>query len=109
MENLNTKDAYTVFGGSNHPYYTIETPTESEEILLLMKDSYANCMVQFLYPYFDQIVMIDPRYYYENAQPLVTQQAITDVLYLYNCDTFLTDASIADVLAQPAADAAEVG
>ena len=46
--------------------------------------------------------MVDPRYYYDNADPLMTQHSITDVLYLYNCDTFMTDTSIADVLAPPA-------
>lgn len=118
-EALEHNDHYAVFFGGNYPRVDINTTAGTGRRLLLFKDSYANCMVQFLYPYFDQIVMIDPRYYYENAQPLVTQQAITDVLYLYNCDTFLTDASLADVLAQPAAgtpapaptptDAAEVG
>ena len=119
QEALEHNDHYAVFFGGNYPRVDISTTAGTGRRLLLFKDSYANCMVQFLYPYFDQIVMIDPRYYYENAQPLVTQQAVTDVLYLYNCDTFLTDASIADVLAQPAAaqapaamtptDAAEVG
>ena len=104
------KDAYTVFFGGNHPRVDIVTTANTGRRLLLIKDSYANCMVQFLYPYFDEIVMIDPRYYYDNAAPLLTQHGVTDVLYLYNCDTFMTDASIADFLAGPAVGTAgEVG
>ena len=118
-EALKEKDQYLVFFGGNHPRVDIATTAETGRHLLLIKDSYANCMVQFLYPYFDEIVMIDPRYYYDNAAPLLARHGITDILYLYNCDTFLNDASIADLLgtievpAEPAADAdpgaAEVG
>ena len=98
-EALEGTDHYAVFFGGNYARVDINTTAETGRHLLLFKDSYANCMMQFLYPYFDEIVMIDPRYYYENADPLVRQHAITDVLYLYNCDTFLNDTSLADVLA----------
>ena len=106
MEALENRDKYTVFFGGNHPRVDIRTTAETGRRLLLFKDSYANCMVQFLFPYFEEIVMVDPRYYYDNASPLMTQHSITDVLYLYNCDTFMTDTSIADVLAAPAQSAA---
>ena len=43
--------------------------------------------------------MIDPRYYYDNVETLITNKKITDVLFLYNMDTFMTDNSIAGVLA----------
>jgi len=42
--------------------------------------------------------MIDPRYYYDNVEHVITSQGITDVLFLYNADTFLGDTSLADVL-----------
>ena len=62
--------------------------------------------MQFLYPYFDEIIMVDSRYYYDSAVPLMTQHSITDVLYLYNCDTFVTDTVLADTLAAPQVQAA---
>ena len=97
-EALDGKDQYLVFFGGNHPRVDISTTAGTGRRLLLIKDSYANCFVQFLYPYFDEIVMIDPRYYYDNAAPLLTQHSVTDILYLYNCDTFLNDTSLADML-----------
>lgn len=95
---LDQKDHYTVFFGGNYSRVDITTTADTERNLLLFKDSYANCFVQFLYPYFDHIIMVDPRYYYDNLENLVSSQAITDVLYLYNADTFLSDSSLADVL-----------
>jgi len=95
---LNNKDHYTVFFGGNHPRVDITTTADTGRCLLLFKDSYANCFVQFLYPYFDHITMIDPRYYYDNLENVISSEAITDVLFLYNLDTFLSDTSLADVL-----------
>lgn len=95
---LDKKDHYTVFFGGNYSRVDITTTANTERNLLVFKDSYANCMLQFLYPYFDHITMIDPRYYYDNVENVISSESITDVLYLYNLDTFLGDSSLADVL-----------
>jgi hypothetical protein len=42
--------------------------------------------------------MVDPRYYYDDIETVLTTYGITDVLYLYSADTFLTDTSLAAVL-----------
>lgn len=97
-EALEGKDHYTVFFGGNYSRVDITTTASTGRSLLLFKDSYANCMVQFLYPYFERIIMIDPRYYYDNLETAIRTEGITDVLFLYNCDTFLGDTSLADVL-----------
>ena len=97
---LSGKDAYTVFFGGNHPRVDINSTAETGRKLLLFKDSYANCLMQFLWPYFDEIVMVDPRYCYESADDIVRQEGITDVLYLYNADTFGTDNSLYAVLGE---------
>ena len=95
---LEQKDHYTVFFGGNHGRVDITTTAETGRCLLLLKDSYANCFVQFLYPHYDRILMVDPRYYYGDLENLLSSQSVTDVLYLYNLDTFLSDSSLADVL-----------
>lgn len=95
---LKTKDHYTVFFGGNYSRVDITTTANTRRNLLIFKDSYANCFIQFLYPYFDHITMVDPRYYYDNVENVIRSESITDVLYLYNLDTFLSDSSLADVL-----------
>lgn len=96
---LKEKDQYTVFFGGNHTRIDIESPNPDNRCLLMFKDSYANSYIQFLTPYFRKIIMIDPRYYYDNVEQLMASEGITDVLFLYNLNTFLTDTSLADVLA----------
>lgn len=95
---LDQKDHYTVFFGGNHGRLDITTTANTGRSLLIFKDSYANCFIQFLYPYFDHITMIDPRYYYDNVETVIRSEAVTDVLFLYNANTFLGDTALADVL-----------
>ena len=58
------------FGGSNHPMYTIKTPTKSSKRLLLVKDSYANSFMPFLAQSYREIVVVDPRYFFDNIDDI---------------------------------------
>ncbi len=95
---LEQKDKYEVFFGGNHMRVDIQTPKAPERTLLILKDSYANCFVQFLLPYYNNIIIIDPRYYYDDLDKLISDKNVTDILYLYNVSTFVDDTSLADVL-----------
>lgn len=95
---LEAKDKYTVFFGGNHSILEISTTANNGRVLLMFKDSYANCFVQFLVPYYEKIILIDPRYYYDSVESVITQNGVTDMLMLYSADTFLTDTSLTDVL-----------
>ncbi len=90
-EKLNTRDQYGMFLNGNHPLVKIRTMAESERKLLLIKDSYANCFVPFLTSQFREIVLVDPRYYYGDLESLMKEEEFTDVLFLYNLNTFLGD------------------
>ena len=97
-EMLDEKDQYTVFFGGNHSSVEINTTADNDRCLLVFKDSFANCFVPLLTPYYEKIVMIDPRYYYENLGTAMAGYGVTDVLYLYSADTLLKDSSLHDVL-----------
>ena len=97
---LSSKNAYGVFLGGNHSLVKIANAVDSDRVLLMFKDSYANCFIPFLTPYFKEIVVVDPRYYYEDVQELIEAEEVTDVLYLYNANTFFTDNSLTYVLSE---------
>ena len=94
LNNLKKKDTYTVFGGSNHPIYSIKTPVSSQRKLLLIKDSYANSFIPFLSQDYREIIVIDPRYFYDDISEIIKANGITDVLFLYNANTFFNDNSL---------------
>ena len=95
---LEEKDKYAVFLGGNYPLIDIRTTADTIDRLLLIKDSYANCMIPFLTPYFREIVVVDPRYYYGDIKELMEENDFTSVLFLYNGNTFVEDNSISGVL-----------
>ena len=88
------KSKYDVFFGGNFSQIMIETNSESDRVLMVVKDSYANSLIPLLIPHFKTIIVIDPRYYTGNVQEIIEREEVTDILWLYNVNTFLNDTSI---------------
>ncbi len=101
-EKLKERDQYAVFLGGNAPRVDVTTGGATGKNLLMFRDSYANCFLQFLLPCYDRIILLDPRYYYGDADSVVAQESITDVLFLYNANTFLEDRVLSEVLSPQA-------
>lgn len=101
---LEEKDKYAMFLGGNYPMIDIRTTADTTDRLLLIKDSYANCLVPFLVPYYREIIIIDPRYYYGDITEVMESNKITSVLFLYNGNTFVEDNSINGVLENDATE-----
>lgn len=97
-DKLSQKNQYEVFLGGNYDKVTITTTADNDRNLLLIKDSYANCFVPMLTPYFSKIVMIDPRYLTDSLSAIVSENSFTHVLFLYNMNTFLEDSSLVGCL-----------
>lgn len=95
---LKTRDQYAVFLGENTSVIDIRTMSESNRRLLLIKDSYANSFVPFLTPYFREIVLVDPRYYSGTIEDIMETYHVSDVLFLYNGNTFFQDNNLKGVL-----------
>ena len=95
---LKGKDKYAMFLGGNSGLIDIRTTADSTDRLLIVKDSYANSLVPFLTPYYREIFMVDPRYYYGDIHEIMENNKITSVLFLYNGNTFVEDNSISGVL-----------
>ncbi len=98
LQALNSDDPYTVFFGSNHPLVEIDTTIPTDRKLLVIKDSYANCFVPFMLTEFQKIDLLDPRYYYDNIDVLMQSEGFTDILFLYNVNTYAADTSLKTVL-----------
>lgn len=96
---LETSSKYDVFFGGNHALVKIKVINDSQKNLLVIKDSYANAMIPFLLPYYRSISIVDPRYYSDSIDKLIEDGQISDILFLYNMNTFVQDNSIAGVLA----------
>lgn len=97
-DKLDTKNQYEVFLGGNYGKLTITTSLTNDRKLLVIKDSYANCLLPLLTPYFAKITVLDPRYMTQSVDSILEEDEYTDALFLYNVNTLLLDTSVKDVM-----------
>jgi hypothetical protein len=76
-------NAYSVFLGGDYPLMRINTAAESGRKLLIIKNSYGNPYSVFFVPHFDEVFIVDYRYYEKGVLPLIKEFGITDVLITY--------------------------
>lgn len=93
-EYLDKKDKYSFFLNGNNAKVVIKTKVENEKKLLVIKDSYAHIMAQFLCQNYEEIHFIDPRYYKASLTEYIKQNNITEILFLYNVSNIVTDLGI---------------
>ena len=94
LSKLDMKDKYAVYFGGNYGKITIKNlQTEGKGSLLIIKDSYANSMVPYLLGNYEQIAMIDLRYYNESVPELVAEDW-DEVLVCYEMSNFIKDRNL---------------
>ena len=91
MGQLERRDKYAVFFGGNYPLVTIESNQNQGDRVLILKDSYANCLVPFLADHYSEIHMMDLRYYHEDVGAYLEEHQITKVIFIHNVDFLSTD------------------
>lgn len=96
-EYLSKKDKYSFFLNGNNARVVVKTNVINNKKLLVVKDSYAHIMVQFLCNDYEEIHLIDPRYYREALSNYVKENDIDEVLFLYNVSNLATDVGIRNV------------
>ncbi|MCD7813172.1 MAG: hypothetical protein LUH20_03820 [Lachnospiraceae bacterium] len=95
---LDTKSKYDVFFGGNNALTQITTRAGTGRRILVIKDSYAHCFVPFLLSEFDEIDVLDIRYYNQELSALISEGGYTDILFLYNASGFAEDTSLTKLL-----------
>lgn len=91
---LDKRDKYSVFLGGNNAMLEINTNLYNGKKLLIIKDSYAHSFIPFVVNHFQNIDVIDLRYYNKSIKELITDREYTDILILYNTAGFALDENI---------------
>ena len=95
---LEKKDKYSYFISGNNPIAVLEKDIAEEQKnsrnLLVVKDSYAHCMLPLLADDFDSVTAVDMRYFRSNLDKVIEEYGITDVLFLYNIYNFASDKNL---------------
>ena len=96
-EFLTGKDKYSYFLNGNNSRAIIKTKVDNNKKLLVIKDSYAHIMSQFLCENYSEVHFLDPRYTNFDYKEYVQENGITDVLFLYNVSNFATDTNLTKI------------
>lgn len=92
---LDDMDQYPVFLGGNHSVVNIKNENcKNGRNLLIIKDSYANCFSTFAAENFQQITIVDPRYYKGFITDLIAEHGCNEILYLYGAENLASSTDI---------------
>jgi len=93
-EQFASQDKYNGFLNGNHSVVKIKNTASQGGKLLVVKDSFAHCLVPFLAENYSEIVMVDLRYYRRALTDLITENEIDEVLFMYSIDNFAESTDI---------------
>ena len=77
------KDKYTVFLGGNHGLVTITGGCANGKTLLVLKDSFANCLAPLLTADYETVMLVDLRYYPGGVKSLIRTVQPDALLFVY--------------------------
>ena len=93
-DRLQEADMYTVFLDGNQPLVQIYNENNvGKGKILVIRDSYANCIGPFLAESYEEVVMVDLRYYKQPLSQMVAEEGFDNILVLYSIGNFMTDAN----------------
>lgn len=93
---LGEKDKYSYFLSGNHGICTVMNHSINEKKeLLIIKDSYANCLVPFLAEHYSKITLVDPRYCSHSQIKNINPSDYNGVLVLFNVSGFSQEQNFA--------------
>lgn len=77
-------NSYGVFLGGDLPLLCVDTDVKNGRKAVLIKNSYGNAFAPYLISHFEQVYIVDYRYFKGNLVNLVNQFGITDVIIMSN-------------------------
>ena len=77
-------ESYSTFLGSDSRITHISTDITNSRTLAVFKDSFGNALIPFLTGSFEEIYVIDIRFFPYNAIDYLTEKGVTDVLFANN-------------------------
>nr|MCR5830967.1 hypothetical protein [Lachnospiraceae bacterium] len=87
---LSGYDKYAAFMYGNDGKYTVRAEKGAGRSLVMLKDSYANCLIPYLVMNYDTIKVMDLRYFGGSVKEVLDAEPDADILLLYNW-TFMND------------------
>ena len=89
VEMASGANSYSVFLGGDYPLLKAVTDIKNGKRILIIKDSFGNAIAPFFALHYEEVYIIDYRYFESNIPDLIRKNKITDLLFLHN--TFMAN------------------
>ena len=94
---LEGDDPYSFFLYGNHAAVRIRSGAKNGRKLLLLKDSFAHSMVPFLADHYEEIVMLDLRYFRRDIVAFAQQEHVDGVALVYGMSSLAGEAGLGNL------------
>jgi len=91
---LEKRDKYALFFGGNYSYLSIDTGLADCGRILVIKDSYANCLLPFLMQEFSHIDVLDMRFFKGKLNDYLQENPVDSILFCYSLAGFASDTNL---------------
>ena len=82
--------AYGVFLGGDYPLMKITSDVKNGRKIAMIKDSYGNAFAPYLASHYEEVYVLDYRYFNGNIKTLIQQEGIQELLFAHNSYVFLS-------------------
>jgi hypothetical protein len=82
--------AYGVFLGGDYPLMKITSDVKNGRKIAMIKDSYGNAFAPYLASHYEEVYVLDYRYFNGNIKTLLQQEGIQELLFAHNSYVFLS-------------------
>ncbi|HEY6161705.1 MAG TPA: DHHW family protein [Bacteroidia bacterium] len=82
-------NSYSVFLGGDYPLLKAVTENKNGKRILIIKDSFGNAISPFFALHYEEVYVIDYRYFESNLVDFIRKNKITDLIFLHN--TFMAN------------------
>lgn len=87
-----TESKYMCFIGGDNPYSEINNPSVTDgSSCVILKESYGNCFVPYLVDHYQNVYVIDYRYYTGDLTSFIRDNHVSDVIFLNNVEAVTAD------------------
>jgi len=77
-------NSYSVFLGGDFPLVKIESGVKNGRKLLVIKDSYGNALAPYFALHYENVYVVDYRYFDVNLINFIKDKKITDMIFMHN-------------------------
>lgn len=96
---LKENDKYPVYLDGNHAITKIHNENlKNGKRLLVFKDSYSHCFTTFLAENYEDIILVDLRYYKSSVKKLLADENPTELLFMFGSENVSTSTDISWLL-----------